>query len=95
MCLNRHVCKRWDSQPKARRNFAGDIALSAAIIFSGNNYEKISTMFHHMKMGVVNRDLHSTVQREYTFPAIEEYWLSIQDGLLESRRGKDVIISGM
>ena len=88
------MAKTWRSQPKLKGNNAGDIAVSAALILSGNNYAKIRMMFRFMNMGMCHLALHSYSQRTYTFPAIEEHWRQLQAELLLSRKGKEVVISG-
>lgn len=94
ICDRGHISKRWDSQPKVKRNYAGDVALSAAIVISGNNYAKIAMLLKCLNMGVVHSSLHLVIQRDYTFPAIDSYWEGVQDALLKERQGKDIVIAG-
>ncbi|KAJ8046721.1 hypothetical protein HOLleu_05492 [Holothuria leucospilota] len=93
-CERGHVSKKWNSQPKVRRNFAADISLSAAILLSGNNYSKIRMLFRCMNLGMCNSNLHYYIQRTYTCPAISEYWSGMQKDILDARKGQEVIVSG-
>ncbi|XP_071854279.1 uncharacterized protein [Apostichopus japonicus] len=94
ICAHGHVSKIWHSQPKLKGNNAGDIAVSAAVILSGNNYAKIKMMFRFMNLGMCHSALHSYSQRTYTFPAIEAHWKQLQTELLLARKGKTVVIAG-
>ncbi|KAJ8026489.1 hypothetical protein HOLleu_31320 [Holothuria leucospilota] len=89
-----HISKKWDSQPKVKRNFAGDLGLSAAILFSGNNYSKVKMLFKCLNLGICNSTLHWYAQRTYTCPAINEYWEGLQREILDARSGQEVVISG-
>ncbi|KAJ8017607.1 hypothetical protein HOLleu_44868 [Holothuria leucospilota] len=94
VCEKGHTTKRWDSQPKLRRNYAGDIGLSASILFSGNNYNKIKMLLKCLNMGICHANLHHYVQRTYTCPVVEDYWNGMQSQILAARRDHEVVISG-
>ncbi|XP_060592756.1 uncharacterized protein LOC132747402 [Ruditapes philippinarum] len=40
-CEKGHIIRRWNSQPLLKKKPAGDLLLSAALLCSGNNYEKV------------------------------------------------------
>ncbi|XP_044878005.1 uncharacterized protein LOC123373205 isoform X2 [Mauremys mutica] len=54
-CSAGHIAFEWSSQPLVKgQTHAGDLALSAAIILSGNNFGKISQMANFMKLTFIS-----------------------------------------
>ncbi|XP_071792698.1 uncharacterized protein [Asterias amurensis] len=93
-CQRNHACGRWIGQPQLNGVNMGDLAMSAAIMFSGNQYAKIKMMCHVMKLGLPYETLYYQIQRNYLLPCISNYWNQLQGDVLSKRQGKEVVICG-
>lgn len=68
--------------------------LSAAILFSGNNFSKIELFAHFMKLGFPGQSTFTRLQRRYLVPAVDELWEENQAGIVEDLTDKDLILLG-
>uniref|UniRef100_A0A8D0L586 Uncharacterized protein n=1 Tax=Sphenodon punctatus TaxID=8508 RepID=A0A8D0L586_SPHPU len=94
-CSAGHVAFEWSSHPLIKgETYAGDLALSAAIILSGNNFGKISQMADFMKLTFVSANAFFSMQRHFIVPTIESFWCRMKQHILEELHGKDVVIMG-
>ena len=85
----------WKSQPYLLGKFpAGNILLSFAIICAGATVGKVLLVFRHMGLLCYNECTYYYHQRHLLFPSIVKFWRSYQDGILESLKGKDVVLAG-
>ncbi|XP_033635542.1 uncharacterized protein LOC117296630 [Asterias rubens] len=72
----------------------GDIAMDAAILFSGSQHAKVHMMCTFMNLGCPGSTQFFQVQRLYVVPAVDELWTSIEQKTIESRQDKDLVICG-
>ncbi|XP_006137905.1 uncharacterized protein LOC102457766 isoform X2 [Pelodiscus sinensis] len=94
-CSAGHIAFEWSSQPLIKgQTYAGDLALSAAIILSGNNFGKISQMANFMKLTFVSASTFFKMQRHFIVPTIESFWCRMKQHILEELHGKEVVIMG-
>ncbi|XP_074809367.1 uncharacterized protein LOC141987683 isoform X2 [Natator depressus] len=92
-CSAGHIAFEWSSQPLVKgQTHAGDLALSAAIILSGNNFGKISQMANFMKLTFVSASTFFRMQRHFIVPTIESFWCRMKQHILEELHGKEVVI---
>lgn len=68
--------------------------LSAAILFSGNNFGKMELFAKFLKLGFPGQSTFTRLQKRYLVPAVDEYWTSQQTGIVDEMSDKDVIILG-
>ncbi|XP_061167182.1 uncharacterized protein LOC133176022 [Saccostrea echinata] len=95
VCTNNHEAHKWCSQPLLnRRVHSGDVLISAALLASGNNFQKISLFFKFLKLPILSVSSFIKIQRTYVTPTIEEIWKKHQNDILEEFRGKDVVVLG-
>ena len=81
---------KWQSQPLVNKNIpAGNIALSAAILFSGSTPSQALKVFNHMKCQSISLDTFMTHQRKYLFPIIENEWNEKQAETLDELRAEN------
>jgi hypothetical protein len=73
---------------------AGDLMLSAAILFSGNNFSKMQLFANFMKLGFPGQSTFTRLQRRYLVPAIDEVWASTQRNLVERLMDKELVLLG-
>lgn len=86
---------KWCSQPLLNRGMhAGDLLASAALLFSGNNFGKLALFSQLLKLHFVSSSAYHRIQRFYLVPAVDKAWKIEQDSLIQSLRGKDIMVSG-
>lgn len=68
--------------------------LSAAILFSGNNFGKMELFAKFLKLGFPDQSTFTRLQKRYLVPAVDEYWTSQQTGIVDEMSDKDLIILG-
>lgn len=68
--------------------------LSAAILFSGNNFGKMELFAKFLKLGFPGQSTFTRLQKRYLVPAVDEYWTSQQTGIVDEMSDKDLIILG-
>ena len=69
--------------------------LSAAILFSGNNFSKIRLMARFLNLRLVGTTSFNLIQRTYLVPAVDEMWIEKQTQVLSEFEGQGVVIAGM
>lgn len=90
-----NLAEKWCSQPILNRGLhAGDLMLSAAILFSGNNFGKMELFAKFLKLGFPGQSTFTRLQKRYLVPAVDEYWTSQQTGIVDEMSDKDLIILG-
>lgn len=75
-CINGHSSK-WDSQPLINAMPAGNLILSAAILFSGNTYSSISSFSSFCGMSLLSETKFYDIQKLYLWPIINNAWEKI------------------
>lgn len=68
---------------------------SAAILFSGNNYNKIQLFARFLKLRIVSSTSFNLIQRTYLVPSVDEHWAEHQTEVLSEFEGKEVTILGI
>lgn len=86
----------WKSQPYINDYPAGNVLLSAAILFSGSLTSKVLRVFKHMRLWGIEKSTFFRHQRELLFPSIKRVWQRHQETLigLLSARGDGIVIGG-
>ncbi|CAG2229695.1 unnamed protein product [Mytilus edulis] len=70
-----HLVHKWCSQPLLnRRMHSGDLLISAAVLLSGNNYQKIQLLANILKMPLVSSTTFHKIQRSYLIPVVADFW---------------------
>lgn len=68
--------------------------MAAAILLSGNNYNKIATMAKFLRLHFVSSSSFQRMQTTYLVPAIEIFWESSQAQLLEEFKDEKLVLLG-
>jgi len=82
-CKNNHFGK-WISDnilsvKKASNVYVSDVLISAALMFSGNNYIKLKMFADFLNINMVSASTFHRIQKLYCTPSINEYWLNMKD----------------
>jgi hypothetical protein len=95
ICNSGHTSLAWCSQPIIKKNLTqGDAVISAATVFSGNNYDKIALLFKFIGMSFVSRTSFFRLQRHAICPTVDEYWNNMRTVVLHSKQDP-IIIAGI
>lgn len=72
-CINGHDIK-WDSQPIINRLPVGNLLVSAAILFSGNTFQRVCQIASFLKLQFFSHNTYYDIQRSYLFPLVNHTW---------------------
>ena len=85
----------WKSQPFMLGLYpAGNLLLSFAVLLAGTSIKKVLLVFKHMGIMAFHEPTYYYHQRHLLIPSIVKFWRSYQANILESLRGKEVLLSG-
>ena len=85
----------WTSQPMLLNKFqAGNLLLSFAMLTAGASVRKTLLIFRHMNLLAYNECTYYYHQKHILIPSIVKFWRTYQAKMLESLRGKEVILAG-
>ena len=95
-CENCGKMTHWKSQPYINDYPAGNVLLSAAILFSGSICSKVLLLFKHMRLWGIEKSTFFRHQKELLFPAINSVWNRHQQNLIGLLRARNdgVVIGG-
>ena len=92
-CTEGHVLN-WQSQPLVRDMGAGNLLLSAAILFCGLTFTRAANSAQLLNLVIFSESYFYRLQKEYLFPVIHTNYLMQQDAVLEFLRGQPLYLSG-
>jgi len=81
------------SQPMIKDTPAGNVLLSAAILFSGSTPGKILQLLNRMRVACICDSTFYNHQKAYLYPAVVSVWKSQQTKLLAQCRGRGAALS--
>ena len=84
-CTEGHVLN-WQSQPLVKDMGAGNLLLSAAILFCGLTFTRVANMAQLLNLAIFSESYFYRLQKEYLFPVIHTNYLMQQDAVLEFLR---------
>lgn len=64
---------------KSAKVFALDVLISAAIMFSGNNYIKIKLFTDFLNINIISQNTFHRIQKLYCTPTLNEYWIEMKE----------------
>ncbi|XP_063293594.1 uncharacterized protein LOC134578547 [Pelobates fuscus] len=93
-CEQKHTCLLWRSQPMINKRSVGNLLASAALLFSGSHFAKVSEFFKMLKVPFISESLHYRFQNTFLFPIINLYHKKDRDATLDNFKGTAVCLSG-
>jgi len=73
----------------------GDLLLSSAVLFTGNNISKIQFLLKTAKLGNISSTSYFNIQKHYLVPTVLQYWKEVQEQELLKTTGRDLVVIGM
>ena len=92
ICSKGHE-RQWRSQPSITGMPAGNLMVSAAILFSGETYSKISHFAEILKLQFLSESTYYRIQDEYVLPVTNDAWKKHQQEILKFVSGPLSIIA--
>ena len=85
----------WKSQPQLSRQVSkGDLMISSAIMFSGNNFAKLQLFSRFLDIPFVSESSYHRFQSFYVTPVVDEFWLHIRQECIKRSADRDIILLG-
>lgn len=95
VCTSCRQTSTWYSQSFIGDKPAGNLLLSAAVLYAGATITKVLRVFHHYKLQVFDCRTFFRHQKEILFPAIRRTWAFEQSCLTDLRKSMgDMLIVG-
>ena len=89
-CINGHR-NIWKSQPIINNTPAGNLLLSAATLFSGNTFSKISQFASFFNLAFLGKTTFYNMQSNYLLPAVDRAWTDEKSKVLNDAKVDDYI----
>ena len=70
-CLSGHTVT-WESQPQVEGTAAGNLLITAAIVFSGNTYKHAADFAKHLNLQFISSSYYYKIQRKVIFPVVQK-----------------------
>ncbi|XP_053567520.1 uncharacterized protein LOC128657265 [Bombina bombina] len=93
-CLSGHEGKLWYSQPKIQQMPIGNLLYSASILFSGNNFEKVSEFSEYLGLQSISSQTYYKIQKKFLFPTVELHWVQDRQKNINSFRDRAITLCG-
>ena len=95
-CTNCSYSRVWRSQPNIRRIPAGNLLLSAAILYSGSMISQSLRMLKILKVECFSRQTFHKHQKNYLIPVVIKMWRAEQERVIQSMSSLEggVVLSG-
>lgn len=90
LCGHKRV---WTSQPRIKDTPAGNILLSASILYSGATPGKVLRLMSHMRVACISNRTFYSHQTQYLEPSILSVWSQEQSKLLAESKAKSTSLS--
>ena len=89
-CVNGHEIS-WNSQPLINRMPAGNLLASAAILFSGNTFSRISQLASFLNLKFFSHTTFYDIQKKYLIPVVNEAWAEHKRGILNATQEEEPV----
>ena len=93
-CMSGHMVT-WKSQPQVKGTAAGNLLITAAIVFSGNTYKHAADFAKHLNLQFISSSYYYKIQRKIIFPVIQKAWKKNQAEVVKQlKQNKSVDLCG-
>ncbi|KAM4697727.1 LOW QUALITY PROTEIN: uncharacterized protein WCC33_013324 [Rhinophrynus dorsalis] len=93
-CSNGHIFQLWQSQPRLECGAVGNVLLSAAILLSGSNFQKVHEMNNLLGLQQISQRTYYKYQRQFLFPTIDHHWFLEHQRVKREIGEKPVCVAG-
>ena len=93
LCVDNHR-HQWCSSGSTRGIFNNNLIICAAILFSGNNFQKITQLAKICSLKLVCPRTFFMIQKSYLYPSIDDYYSRCQKIIFNNLKGVSCIVAG-
>ncbi|KAG9487878.1 uncharacterized protein [Eleutherodactylus coqui] len=93
-CRQGHIFHLWHSQPTRGDVALGNVLSSAAVLFSGSNFQKVREMCQLLGLQFISHTLYAIYQQKYLFPTVDIHWQQERLRLNEASLGTRMCLAG-
>ena len=94
-CCNCKEVFEWKSQPFILSKLpAGNLLMSLAVLCTGSSIKKILLVLKHMGVLAFHEPTFYYHQKHFLIPSVVSFWHKYQKKILESIKGKEVVLAG-
>ena len=83
LCAEKHETV-WYSQPNLSGMAAGNIFLSAGILFTGNTFQRIKGLLDVINISFISHTTFNKIQKKYLFPAIHRVYTTNRQLIIDN-----------
>ena len=83
LCAEKHETV-WYSQPNLSGMAAGNIFLSAGILFTGNTFQRIKELLDVINISFISHTTFNKIQKKYLFPAIHRVYTTNRQLIIDN-----------
>ncbi|XP_068112155.1 uncharacterized protein [Hyperolius riggenbachi] len=94
VCEGGHRFKIFESQPKIKRHYSGNVLLAAGIVCSGANFTKTYHLLRLLGVSQIRKETFFHYKKQFCFPAINLTWETERKKNLREARGKPITLAG-
>ncbi|XP_068122636.1 protein XNDC1N isoform X1 [Hyperolius riggenbachi] len=94
VCEDGHRFKIFESQPKIKRHYSGNVLLASSVVCAGLNFSEVHDFFKIFGMLQFSEKSFHLYQKKFSLPAINLAWQNERCRLLQEFSGSPVTIAG-
>ena len=84
----------WRTEEVVQKKYIGNLKAAAAVLFTGNQFAKIQSLFSLMGVAFISETTFFRIQEEHLFPTIASVYNSHMDSILGAIQGEPVFLAG-
>ena len=84
----------WQTQPFVRSMGAGNLLLSAGILFTGNDFSNFASIAKATNLQIFSQRNFTSIQKKYLFPVVNKKFREHQEEVLDKVRNTEVVAGG-
>ena len=95
--IESHCCFKpvhWQTQPFISSMAAGNLLLSAGILFTGNSYSNFANVAKATNLQFFSDRNFTSTQKKYLFPVVNKVYSEHEEAILDEVRNKQVVAGG-
>ena len=87
-------CGEWQSSKMVRNLYVNNLLTAASLLFSGNNFTKISLFSKCMSLAFFSPPTFHQYQRKYLIPLVNSWWKDMQERMFSVLVNQPVVLAG-
>lgn len=87
-------CGDWRSSKMVNKLYVNNLLAASALLFSGNNYTKMSLFAKFMSLSFFISSTYHQYQKKFLVPQIQSWWKDMQDRMFSVLSNQPIIVAG-